>query len=74
MDKGKVLNEEFNKVYDAISNADEMLNKFYMEHILYNKNVDMDSPTWHQIRQAMEEIGVVKCLAHDLAEHFTWDN
>ena len=74
MDKGKVLNEEFNKVYDAISNADEMLNQFYMEHILYNENIDMDSPTWLQIRQAMEKIGEVKYLAHDLAEHFTWDN
>lgn len=69
-----ILCKEFNKVYDAISNADEMLNEFYMKHILYNENVDMDSPTWHQIRQAMERIGDVKCLAHEIAEHYTWDN
>ena len=42
MDKGKELNTEFNEVYDAISDAYDKMNEFYMKHCALGQN-DIDS-------------------------------
>ena len=74
MDKGKILNTEFNKIYDLISDVNNMVDMFYAEHILYNKDVDANSNIFSQVSKLQMMMSEVKCLSHDIAEHFTWDN
>ena len=74
MDKGKILNTEFNKIYDLISDVDNMVDMFYAEHILYNKDVDVNSDIFSQVSKLQMMMSEVKCLSHDITEHFTWDN
>lgn len=74
MDKGKILNTEFNKIYDLISDVNNMVDMFYAEHILYNKDMKADSKIFKQVSKLQMMMSEVKCLSHDIAEHFTWDN
>jgi hypothetical protein len=67
-----ILNERFNKIYDLISDVDNMLDIFYMEHIFCNKNAcNGDKVNMSELRDKM---GSVKELAHFMAERYTWDN
>lgn len=67
-----ILCKEFNKAYDTISDAFDLINEFYINHIFFNKRCDPDH------REAMVELfdklGNVKEIAHEIAEHYTWDN
>lgn len=67
-----ILCKEFNKAYDTISDAFDLINEFYINHIFFNKRCD----PYH--REAMAELfdklGNVKEIAHEIAEHYTWDN
>ena len=67
-----ILCKEFNKAYDAISDAYDLINEFYINHIFFNKRCDPDH------REAMVELfdklGNVKDIAHEIAEHYTWDD
>ena len=74
MDKGKILNTEFNKIYDLISDVNNMVDMFYAEHILYNKDVDANSEIFKQVSKLQMMMSEVKCLSYDIAEYFTWDN
>lgn len=74
MDKGKILNTEFNEIYNLISDVDNMVDAFYTKHILYNKDVDANSDIFSQVSKLQMMMSEVKCLSHDIAEHFTWDN
>lgn len=74
MDKGKILNTEFNKIYDLISDVNNMVDMFYAEHILYNKDMKADSKIFEQVSKLQMMMSEVKCLSHDIAEYFTWDN
>ena len=73
MDKNKALNREFNEVYDVISDAYDKLNEFYMEHCALGNN-DVDRYTLNNISNILSNLGVCKENAHEVAEHFTWDN
>ena len=74
MDKGKVLNEEFNEVYDAISNAYDLMNEFYMKHCALGQN-DIDSGfVMCDLCTIWDMLGKCKETGHEIAEHFTWDN
>lgn len=74
MDKGKKLNQEFNEIYELISDVDNKTDVFYMEHFLYNKDVKADSKIFEQVSRLQMLMSEVKCLSHEIAEHFTWDN
>ena len=74
MDKGKILNTEFNEIYNLISDVDNKVDAFYTEHILFNKDVDANSDIFSQVSKLQMMMSEVKCLSHDIAEHFTWDN
>ena len=73
MDKGKILNTKFNEIYNLISDVDNMVDMFYAEHILYNKDVDANSEIFSQVSKLQMMMSEVKCLSHDIAEHFIWD-
>jgi hypothetical protein len=74
IDKGKILNQEFNEIYNLISDVDNLVDMFYVEHILYNKDIDANSDIFSQVSKLQMMMSEVKCLSHDIAEYFTWDN
>lgn len=74
MNKGKELNTEFNKIYNLISDVDNKVDMFYTEHILFNKDVDANSKIFSQVSKLQMMMSEIKCLSHEIAEHFTWDN
>ena len=74
MDKGKILYTKFNEIYNLISDVDNMVDAFYAEHILYNKDIDVNSEIFSQVSKLQMMMSEVKCLSHDIAERFTWDN
>ena len=74
MDKGKILNTKFNEIYNLISDVDNMVDMFYAEHILYNKDMKADSKIFEQVSKLQMMMSEVKCLSHEIAEYFTWDN
>lgn len=73
MDKGKELNTEFNEVYDAISTAYDKINEFYMKHCVFSNDIENTSIHF-DISRLFDNLGNCKETAHDIAEHFTWDN
>ena len=61
MDKGKELNTKFNEIYNLISDVDNMVDMFYAEHILYNKDIDANSEIFSQVsnlQMMMSEVNV----------------
>ena len=74
IDKGKLLNTEFNEIYNLISDVDNMVDMFFTKHILYNKDMKADSKIFEQVTRLQMMMSEVKCLSHEVAEHFTWDN
>lgn len=74
IDKGKILNQEFNEIYNLISDVNNMVDMFYAERILYNKDIDANSDIFSQVSKLQMMMSEVKCLSHDIAEYFTWDN
>lgn len=69
-----ILNERFNKIYDLIGDVDSQVSDFYGKHILYNKNMDVHSELFGQTSRLLMMVSEVKCLAHDIAERYTWDS
>lgn len=73
MDKNKKLNREFNEAYEAISNAYDVINAFYMNHCSTLNN-DIDSGfVRHDIEDIWYNLSAIKESAHEIAEHFSWD-
>ena len=72
-DIGKVLNEEFNEVYDAISDAYDKLNEFYMKHCAFCEDIE-NTPIYFDIVSLFDKLGNCKENAHEIVEYFTWDN
>ena len=73
MDKNKTLNTEFNDVYEAISKAYEAINEFYMKHYSTEQTEVDDRYARYSSMHLLEKMIDCKDLAHDIAEHFTWD-
>lgn len=69
---GKILNQEFNEVYNAITTAAELLGDFYMKHYCFNDKTNTQMAT--AISDMWDKLGSVKEDAHEIAEHYTWDN
>ena len=72
-DVGKILNTEFNEVYDAITNAYDKITEFHLKHCAFIVNVDKEE-ILDEIRNLFERLGDCKTTAHEIAEYFTWDN
>lgn len=73
-DVGKTLNTEFNEVYNAITTAYDKLNEFYMEHCAFDNNDVKNKSIRININDLWYMLGDCREMAHDVAEHFTWDN
>ena len=65
------LNRAFNEIYQKVSDAYDLINKFYLKHIFFNQRCN---PA-HREKMAtlFDKMGEVKELAHDIDEHYTWD-
>lgn len=71
-DDAPILNEKMNEIYDAVNNAYDLINDFYLKHIFYNSNCSgIDKAL---VSDLFDKMGNVKVFAHELAEHYTWDN
>ena len=66
-----ILNKEFNEIYDIISDVHEKVDTFYCNHFFCNTNVD--SITKENFTELMKRMDSVREMAHELAEHYTWD-
>ena len=73
MDKNKTMNTEFNEVYEAITNAYNAINEFYINHYALELTSNDDCSTKYNVMKLFEMLSDSKELAHDIAEHFTWD-
>jgi len=70
-----ILNKRFNKIYDSISDAYSLLSDFYTNHIRFNDNTSVrDKIKKMKIKELFEKMGDIKEIAHEVAEHYTWDN
>lgn len=65
------LNREFNQIYQRVLDAFGSINKFYLKHIFFNKRCNPDHR--EEMAKLFNKMGEVKELAHDIAEHYTWD-
>lgn len=74
VDDMPILNKKFNAIYDLIGDVDSQVSDFYGKHILYNKNVDLHSNLFGQTSRLLMMVSEIKCLAHDIAERYTWDS
>ena len=72
MDDMRILNRKFNDVYVSLSEAYNTLSKFYMKYIYTNENCDEIHRK--QMVDLFSKMGDVKEIAHEVAEHYTWDN
>ena len=67
-----LLCREFNTIYDVISNAYDLVNEFYINHIFFNERCNPDHK--EEMVELFEKIGNIKEIAHEIAEHYTWDD
>lgn len=67
-----LLCREFNTIYDVISNAYDLVNEFYINHIFFNERCNPDHK--EEMVELFDKMGNVKEIAHEIAEHYTWDN
>ena len=65
------LNREFNEIYQKVSDAYDSINEFYLKHIFFNKRCNPAHK--EEMATLLDKIGEVRELAHDIAEHYTWD-
>ena len=74
VDDMPILNKKFNAIYNLIGDVDSQVSDFYGKHILYNKNMDVHSELFGQTSRLLMKVSEIKCLAHDIAERYTWDS
>lgn len=65
------LNREFNAIYQRVSDAYDAINEFYLKHIFFNKRCNPAHK--EEMADLFDKMGEVKELAHNIAEHYTWD-
>ena len=68
---GIELNLRMNATYDAVNNAYEHICNFYLENVVFNSNCN--DAVKQQFKDLFNKMGAVKEIAHELAEHYTWD-
>lgn len=67
-----ILSNKFNTIYDVISNAYDLVNDFYLKHIFFNERCNPDHR--EEMAELFDKMGSVKEIAHEIAEHYTWDD
>jgi hypothetical protein len=72
VDDMPILNEKFNKIYDTLSDVTNDLLNFYGQHIIFNKNIKRNEQMY--FADMLDMIGNAKDRAHEIAEHYTWDD
>lgn len=70
LDDMPILNKRFNKVYNSISDAYSLLSDFYTNHIHFKNG---NTSVRDNIKELFEKLGDIKEIAHEVAEHYTWD-
>lgn len=65
------LNREFNEIYQKVSDAYDLINNFHLKHIFFNKRCNPAHR--EEMATLLDKMGEVKELAHNIAEHYTWD-
>ena len=65
------LNREFNEIYQKVSDAYDLINEFYLKHIFCNEKCNPAHR--EEMATLFDKMGEVKELAHEIAEHYTWD-
>lgn len=70
-DDMQYLNREFNEIYQKVSDAYDSINEFYLKHIFFNQRCNPAHK--EEMATLLDKIGEVRELAHDIAEHYTWD-
>jgi hypothetical protein len=70
LDDMPILNKRFNKVYNSISDAYSLLSDFYTNHIHFKNG---NTCVRDNIKDLFEKMGDIKEIAHEVAEHYTWD-
>lgn len=65
------LNREFNAIYQKVSDAYDAINEFYLKHIFFNERCNPAHR--EEMADLFDKMGEVKELAHDIAEHYSWD-
>ena len=70
LDDMPILNKRFNKVYNSISDSYNLLSDFYTNHIHFKNG---NTCVRDKIKELFEKMGDIKEIAHEVAEHYTWD-
>lgn len=71
VDDMPILNKKFNTICDLIRDTDAMVNDFYMQHTLRNKNIDADSDLFKKMSKLQMMMAEIKALSHDVAGYYT---
>ena len=69
-DDMRILNKRFNNVYNSISDSYSLLSDFYNNHIHFKNG---NTGVRDKIKELFEKMGEIKEIAHEVAEHYTWD-
>ena len=70
-DDMSIISNEFNEVYNSISDSYSLLSNFYANHIHFKNG---NTSVRDKIKELFEKMGEIKEIAHEVAEHYTWDN
>lgn len=73
VDDMPILNKKFSTICDLVRDTDAMVNDFYMQHTLRNKNIDADSDLFIKMSKLQMMLSEIKALSHDVAKHYTLD-
>ena len=71
MDSNKIMNAEFNEIYDLMGDVENMIDTFYAKHALYGDDIDVNSDLFSQLKHLQVEMGCLRQVAHDIAERLT---
>ena len=71
LDDAPILCKKMNEIYDAVNNAYDLINDFYLKHIFAYSNCSKADKVL--VSNLFDKMGNVKEFAHELAEHYTWD-
>ena len=71
VDDMPILNKKFNKLYDSVKDSYDLVGEFFSNYIFFNKRCNPEHR--EEMRDLFDKMGEVIELAHNIAEHYTWD-
>lgn len=66
-----IINKKMNDVYESISDSYTTAFQFNLHHIVLNKNATQTEKD--NFKKLIDKLIEVNELAHEIAEHYTWD-